>query len=45
MELAVGLLLGPIYYRGLISGEPLTSAFVERLVDAVMAYGQVNERP
>ena len=45
MELAVGLLLGPIYYRGLISGEPLTRAFVERLVDAVMAYGQVNERP
>jgi AcrR family transcriptional regulator len=45
MKLAVDLLLGPIYYRGLISGEPLTSAFVERLVDAVMAYGQVNERP
>jgi hypothetical protein len=44
-ELAVDLLLGPIYYRLLMSGEPLRSAFVERLVDAVMAYGQVNERP
>jgi AcrR family transcriptional regulator len=44
-ELAVDLLLGPIYYRLLMSGEPLTNAFVDRLVDAMMAYGQVNERP
>jgi hypothetical protein len=40
LEMAVDLLLGPIYYRLLISGEPLTSAFVERLVRAVMAYGR-----
>ena len=45
MELAVDLLLGPIYYRVLMSGEPLTSAFVERLVGAVMAYGELDERP
>jgi len=44
MALAVDLLLGPIYYRALLSGEPLTTAFVERLVDAVMAYGGSNER-
>jgi len=44
LELAVDLLLGPIYYRVLMSGEPLTSAFVERLVDVVMAYGEFNER-
>ena len=44
LELAVDLLLGPIYYRVLMSGEPLTSAFVERLVDAVMAYGESSER-
>ena len=37
LEIAVDLLLGPIYYRLLISGEPLTSAFVDRLVRAVMA--------
>jgi AcrR family transcriptional regulator len=40
LEIAVDLLLGPIYYRLLISGEPLTSAFVERLVRGVMAYGR-----
>jgi len=40
LEIAVDLLLGPIYYRLLISGEPLTSAFVDRLVRAVMAYGR-----
>jgi AcrR family transcriptional regulator len=44
LELAVDLLLGPIYYRVLMSGEPLTSGFVERLVDAVMAYGELSER-
>jgi AcrR family transcriptional regulator len=45
MEIAVDLLLGPIYYRLLMSGEPLTSGFIDRLVRAVMAYGQGNERP
>lgn len=40
LEIAVDLLLGPIYYRLLISGEPLTSAVVDRLVRAVMAYGR-----
>jgi len=40
LEIAVDLLLGPIYYRLLISGEPLTSAFVDRLVRGVMAYGR-----
>jgi AcrR family transcriptional regulator len=40
LEIAVDLLLGPIYYRLLISGEPLTSAFVDRLVRALMAYGR-----
>jgi AcrR family transcriptional regulator len=40
LEIAVDLLLGPLYYRLLMSGEPLTSAFVDRLVRAVMAYGR-----
>jgi AcrR family transcriptional regulator len=40
LEIAVDLLLGPIYYRLLISGEPLTGAFVDRLVRAMMAYGR-----
>jgi AcrR family transcriptional regulator len=40
LEIAIDLLLGPIYYRLLMSGEPLTSALVERLVRAVMAYGR-----
>jgi AcrR family transcriptional regulator len=40
LEIALDLLLGPIYYRLLISGEPLTSAFVDRVVRAVMAYGR-----
>lgn len=39
-ELAVDLLLGPIYYRLLMSGEPLTMAFIDRLVRSVMAYGR-----
>jgi len=39
LGIAVDLLLGPIYYRLLISGEPLSSAFIDRLVAAVMAYG------
>ena len=40
LEIGVDLLLGPIYYRLLISGEPLTGAFVDRLVRAMMAYGR-----
>jgi AcrR family transcriptional regulator len=40
MEIAVDLLLGPIYYRLLMSGEPLTTGFIDRLVSAVMAYGR-----
>jgi len=40
VEIAVDLLFGPIYYRLLMSGEPLTNAFNDRLVRAVMAYGR-----
>jgi AcrR family transcriptional regulator len=40
LEITIDLLFGPIYYRLLISGEPLTSAFTARLVRAVMAYGR-----
>jgi len=39
-EIAIELLSGPIYYRVLISGDPLTTTFVDRLVRAVMAYGR-----
>jgi hypothetical protein len=39
-EMAIDLLFGPIYYRLLMSGEPLTSAFIDRLVRAVMACGR-----
>jgi AcrR family transcriptional regulator len=45
MEIAIDLLLGPIYYRLLMSGGPLTGAFIDRLVRAVMAYGRGDERP
>jgi hypothetical protein len=40
LEVAVDLLLGPIYYRLLISGEPLNDTFVDRLVRAVMTFGR-----
>ncbi len=40
LEIAIDLLLGPLYYRLLLSGEPLTRAFIDRLVRAVMAYGR-----
>ena len=40
LEVAVDLLLGPIYYRLLISGEPLNDTFVDRLVRAVMTVGR-----
>jgi AcrR family transcriptional regulator len=40
LEIAVDLLLGPIYYRLLISGEPLRGAFVDRLVRTMMSYGR-----
>jgi AcrR family transcriptional regulator len=35
-ELLIDLLVGPIYYRLLVSGAPLTPAYVERLADAVL---------
>jgi AcrR family transcriptional regulator len=35
-DLVVDLLLGPIYYRLLISGAPLSPAYIDRLVDAVI---------
>jgi AcrR family transcriptional regulator len=35
-DVLVDLLVGPIYYRLLISGAPLTYAYVDRLVDAVV---------
>jgi AcrR family transcriptional regulator len=40
LAITIDLLFGPIYYRLLISGEALTSAFIDRLVRAVMAYGR-----
>jgi AcrR family transcriptional regulator len=36
LEIATDQLLGPIYYRSLMSGEPLTPAFIDRLVGSVM---------
>jgi tetracycline repressor-like protein len=39
-DIAIDLLFGPIYYRLPVSGEPLTSAVIDRLVRAVMAYGR-----
>ena len=42
MEIAIDLLLGPIYYRLLMSGQPLTRAFVDRLIHAAMAYGSIG---
>src|SRR3982074_2843830 len=40
LEIAIDLLLGPIYYRLAISGEPLNDTFVDRLVRAVMTVGR-----
>ena len=40
--IAIDLLLGPIYYRLLMSGRPLTRAFVDRLIRAAMAYGSIG---
>ena len=40
LEIAIDLLFGPIYYRLLMSGEPLSRGFIDRLVRAVMAYGR-----
>jgi AcrR family transcriptional regulator len=42
IEIGIDLLLGPIYYRLLMSGKPLTRAFVDRLIRAAMAYGSVG---
>ena len=38
------LLFGPIYYRLLLSGEPLAPAFADRIVDAVLP-ALVTQRP
>jgi hypothetical protein len=35
-ETAHELLIGPVYYRLLLSGHPLDHAFAERIVDAAM---------
>jgi AcrR family transcriptional regulator len=35
-DVLVDLLVGPIYYRLLISGAPLTYAYIDRLIDAVV---------
>ena len=37
IEIANELLFGPIYYRLLLSGKPLTRGFAERLVDVFLA--------
>jgi len=42
LEVAVDLLLGPIYYRSLMSGEPLTPAFIDRLVRSVMEWATLS---
>ena len=36
LDLAVDQLVGPIYYRALVTGEPMPSSFIEALVDAVL---------
>ena len=36
VELAHELLFGPVYYRLLLSGEPLDDRLAERIVDAVL---------
>lgn len=35
-DVLIDLLVGPIYYRLLISGAPLSPAYIDRLVDAVV---------
>jgi hypothetical protein len=36
-ELIDGLLLGPIFYRRLLSRQPITPEFVERVVDTFLS--------
>jgi AcrR family transcriptional regulator len=37
VDLVIDLLVGPLYYRLLVSGQPLTDDFVDGVVDAVLA--------
>jgi hypothetical protein len=36
LDLVVDLLVGPVYYRLLVSGQPVTDEFVAGVVDAVL---------
>ncbi|MEV4471961.1 TetR/AcrR family transcriptional regulator [Nonomuraea salmonea] len=39
IDLAVDQIMGPIYYRVLVTGEPVTREFTDTLVDAVLSRG------
>lgn len=44
-DLAIEALLGPLYLRLLITGQPLETAFAERVVDLLLAGLQRDPRP
>jgi hypothetical protein len=39
IELAIDRLAGPVYYRVLITGQPVTPAYTDALVDLFLAGG------
>jgi hypothetical protein len=40
IDLAVDQLVGPVYYRVLIAGQPVPPEFTDALVDQYLAQGQ-----
>ena len=45
IDLAIDQLAGPVYYRVLITGEPVPAAFTDAIVDAFLAAGGPAARP
>lgn len=43
VELMVGLLVGPLFYRRYITRQPMSAAFAKRVVDAVLASARVAD--
>jgi hypothetical protein len=40
VDAAVDTLVGPVYYRALVTGDPLPASFTDRLVDGFLrSYG------
>jgi AcrR family transcriptional regulator len=44
LDLAVEMLVGPVYYRVLVAGEPVPGEFTDQLVDQFLARADTTER-